>query len=68
MRNLGFPETISPGTFFTPSHQETKKVGAFSAETHRLAHNQWQRLMEIQQIQMELTEELAHKKRPERTE
>jgi uncharacterized membrane protein len=33
-----------------------------------LLMNQWQRLMEIQQIQMELMEELARKKRPERTE
>lgn len=33
-----------------------------------LLMNQWQRLMEIQQIQMELMEELAHKKRRERTE
>jgi hypothetical protein len=30
--------------------------------------NQWQRLMEIQQIQMDLIEGLARKKRPERTE
>lgn len=33
-----------------------------------LLMNQWQRLMEIQQIQMELMEELARKKKPERTE
>lgn len=33
-----------------------------------LLMNQWQRLMEIQQIQMELMEELARKKRPEWTE
>ena len=33
-----------------------------------LLMNQWQRLMEIQQIQMDLMEELAHKKRPDRTE
>ncbi|MBI5493229.1 MAG: DUF1003 domain-containing protein [Deltaproteobacteria bacterium] len=33
-----------------------------------LLMNQWERLMEIQQIQMELMEELAHKKRRERTE
>lgn len=33
-----------------------------------LLMNQWRRLMEIQQIQMELMEELARKKRPERTE
>ncbi len=33
-----------------------------------LLMNQWQRLMEIQQIQMELMEELAQKKRRERTE
>jgi uncharacterized membrane protein len=33
-----------------------------------LLMNQWQRLMEIQQIQMELMEELARKKRPERTD
>ncbi len=33
-----------------------------------LLMNQWQRLMEIQQIQMELMEELAHKKTRERTE
>jgi uncharacterized membrane protein len=33
-----------------------------------LLMNQWQRLMEIQQIQMELMQELAHKKRRERTE
>ena len=33
-----------------------------------LLMNQWQRLMEIQQIQMELMQELARKKRPERTE
>ncbi len=33
-----------------------------------LLMNQWQRLMEIQQIQMELMEELAHKKKQERTE
>lgn len=33
-----------------------------------LLMNQWQRLMEIQQIQMELMEELAHKKGRERTE
>jgi len=32
-----------------------------------LLMNQWQRLMEIQQIQMELMEELARNKRPERT-
>ncbi len=32
-----------------------------------LLMNQWQRLMEIQQIQMELMEELAHKKKQERT-
>lgn len=33
-----------------------------------LLMNQWQRLMEIQQIQMELMQELARKKRTERTE
>ncbi|HEX9135819.1 MAG TPA: DUF1003 domain-containing protein, partial [Nitrospirota bacterium] len=33
-----------------------------------LLMNQWQRLMEIQQIQMDLMEGLARKKRPERTE
>jgi uncharacterized membrane protein len=33
-----------------------------------LLMNQWQRLMEIQQIQMEFMEELARNKRPERTE
>ena len=33
-----------------------------------LLMNQWQRLMEIQQIQMDLMEELAHKKRQDRTE
>lgn len=33
-----------------------------------LLMNQWQRLMEIQQIQMELMEELAHKKGRDRTE
>ncbi|MBI5039161.1 MAG: DUF1003 domain-containing protein [Nitrospirae bacterium] len=33
-----------------------------------LLMNQWQRLMEIQQIQMELMEELAHKKKREQTE
>ena len=33
-----------------------------------LLMNQWQRLMEIQQIQMELMQELAHKKRRERTD
>ena len=33
-----------------------------------LLMNQWRRLMEIQQIQMELMEELARTKRPERTE
>ena len=26
MRNLGFPETCSPGTFFTPPHQEKLNV------------------------------------------
>ncbi len=30
--------------------------------------NQWQQLMEIQQIQMDLMEGLARKERPERTE
>lgn len=33
-----------------------------------LLMNQWQRLMEIQQIQMELMEELVHKKTRDRTE
>jgi uncharacterized membrane protein len=33
-----------------------------------LLMNQWQRLMEIQQIQMELMEELTRKKGPERTD
>ena len=33
-----------------------------------LLMNQWQRLMEIQQIQLELMQDLAQKKRPERTE
>jgi len=33
-----------------------------------LLMNQWQRLMEIQQIQMELIQDLAQKKRPERAE
>lgn len=33
-----------------------------------LLMNQWQRLMEIQQIQMELMQDLAHNKRRERTE
>ncbi len=33
-----------------------------------LLSNQWQRLMEIQQIRMELMKELARKKRPERAE
>lgn len=33
-----------------------------------LLMNQWQRLMEIQQIQMELMQELAHKKRRAPTE
>ncbi len=33
-----------------------------------LLMNQWQRLMEIQQIQMELMEELARQKRQERSE
>jgi uncharacterized membrane protein len=33
-----------------------------------LLMNQWQRLMEIQQIQMDLMDGLARKKRPERTE
>jgi uncharacterized membrane protein len=33
-----------------------------------LLMNQWQRMMEIQQIQMELMEELAHKRRQDRSE
>jgi uncharacterized membrane protein len=32
-----------------------------------LLMNQWQRLMEIQQIQMELMDELTHKKPQERS-
>jgi uncharacterized membrane protein len=33
-----------------------------------LLMNQWQRLMDLQQIQMDLMEGLARKKRPERTD
>ncbi len=32
MRNPGFPEDRSPGTFFTPPHQEKEKVGAFPGQ------------------------------------
>jgi uncharacterized membrane protein len=41
---------------------------SFCQKIDHLLMNQWQRLMEIRQIQMELMQELAHKKRRERTD